>query len=58
MRPHGEFLLDLFDSFGWSWTYWVWEPGFAGSEAAATLTRPDPSPSQAPPRPGRWRKDG
>lgn len=39
---HGTFLQDLFDSFGWSWTYWVWEEGFAASEAAATLTRPRP----------------
>ena len=30
---------DIFDSFGWSWTYWVWEDGFADSEAAAALTR-------------------
>lgn len=42
VRSHGEFLMDLFDSYGWSWTYWVWEPGFAGSEAAAALTRPRP----------------
>ncbi|AIY01526.1 glycoside hydrolase family protein [Arthrobacter sp. PAMC 25486] len=42
VHAHGEFLLDLFDSYGWSWTYWVWEPGFAGSEAAATLDRPRP----------------
>lgn len=42
VRSHCEFLLDLFDSYGWSWTYWVWEPGFAGSEAAAALTRPRP----------------
>ena len=42
VRPHGEFLMDLFDSYGWSWTYWVWEEGFAASEAAATLTRPRP----------------
>jgi len=39
---HGIFLLDEFDSYGWSWTYWVWEPGFAESEAAQTLTRPRP----------------
>lgn len=42
VHNHGQFLLDLFDSYGWSWTYWVWEPGFAGSEAAETLTRPRP----------------
>ena len=42
VRRHGEFLMDLFDTYGWSWTYWVWEPGFASSEAAATLTRPRP----------------
>lgn len=42
VRPHGEFLIDLFDSYGWSWTYWVWEEGFASSEAAQVLTRPRP----------------
>lgn len=39
---HATFLLDTFDSYGWSWTYWVWEEGFAGSEAARALTRPRP----------------
>lgn len=32
----------MFDSYGWSWTYWVWEPGYAESEAGTTLTRPRP----------------
>src|SRR5690625_130172 len=26
VHDHGIFLLDEFDSYGWSWTYWVWEP--------------------------------
>lgn len=39
---HGRFLQDLFDSYGWAWTYWCWQPGFADSEAAAALTRPRP----------------
>ncbi len=39
---HATFLADLFDSYGWSWTYWVWEKGFAASEAARHLTRPRP----------------
>lgn len=42
VADHGTFLLDTFDSYGWSWTYWVWEEGFANSEAARTLTRPRP----------------
>ena len=42
ITDHGVALQDLFDSFGWSWTYWVWEEGFAESEAAAALTRPRP----------------
>lgn len=42
VRDHAIFLLDEFDSSGWSWTYWVWEKGFADSEAARTLTRPRP----------------
>lgn len=42
VRDHGEYLLDLFDSYGWSWTYWCWEAGFADTEAAALLTRPRP----------------
>lgn len=42
VADHGVALQDLFDSFGWSWTYWVWEDGFADSEAAAALTRPRP----------------
>ncbi len=42
IADHGRFLMDLFDARGWSWTYWCWEPGFAASEAAATLTRPRP----------------
>lgn len=42
IREHGEFLMNLFDSYGWSWTYWVWEPDFVGSEACDTLTRPRP----------------
>ncbi|WP_163544044.1 glycoside hydrolase family 5 protein [Occultella kanbiaonis] len=39
---HARFLLDLFDSYGWSWTYWCWSDGFAGSEAAAVMARPRP----------------
>ncbi|UNK69440.1 cellulase family glycosylhydrolase [Microbacterium sp. H1-D42] len=39
---HATFLQDLFDERGWSWTYWCWQEGFAGSEAAASLTRPRP----------------
>lgn len=42
VAAHGEFLQDLFDAHGWSWTYWCWEDGFAASEAAATLTRARP----------------
>lgn len=42
VRAHGQFLMDLFDSYGWSWTYWAWEPEFSGSEACETLTRPRP----------------
>ncbi|XBH20525.1 cellulase family glycosylhydrolase [Jonesiaceae bacterium BS-20] len=40
--PHGEFLMDFFDAQGWSWTYWCWEPGYEGSEAAAVMNRPRP----------------
>ena len=39
---HAAFLLDTFDVFGWSWTYWCWGDDFAGSEAAEVLTRPRP----------------
>lgn len=42
VADHCEYLLDLFDSYGWSWTYWCWEPGFAETEAAAILTRQRP----------------
>ncbi|MBP2413508.1 endoglycosylceramidase [Arthrobacter stackebrandtii] len=56
VRAHGEFLMDLFDSYSWSWTYWVWEPGFAGSEAAATLTRPRPIAFAGTAR--SWRVEG
>lgn len=42
IADHGTFLQDLFDRFGWSWTYWLWERGFATSEAAAALTRARP----------------
>lgn len=42
VTPHGRFLLDLFDSYGWSWTYWCWQEGFGQSEAAEVLTRPRP----------------
>lgn len=42
ITPHGRFLADLFDSFGWSWTYWCWQEGFSESEAAKVLTRPRP----------------
>ena len=42
VTDHGRFLVELFDSYGWSWTYWCWEPGFAGSEAAVLLRRSRP----------------
>lgn len=42
VSSHGEFLLDTFDSYAWSWAYWVWEPGFTSSEAARLLTRARP----------------
>lgn len=42
VRDHCEFLMDRFDSYGWSWTYWCWEAGFADTEAAAVLTRQRP----------------
>lgn len=42
VADHGRHLQDVFDERGWSWTYWAWQPGFAGSEAAAALTRPRP----------------
>ncbi|QDP97800.1 glycoside hydrolase family 5 protein [Microlunatus elymi] len=42
IEDHGRFLLDLFDRWQWSWTYWCWEPDFASTEAAAVLTRPRP----------------
>lgn len=42
IASHGRHLQDLFDEYGWSWTYWVWQEGFAESEAAAVLTRPRP----------------
>ena len=42
ITSHGRFLADLFDSYGWSWTYWCWQEGFGESEAAEVLTRPRP----------------
>ena len=39
---HADFLLNTFDTFGWSWTYWGWGEDFDGSEAAEALTRPRP----------------
>lgn len=39
---HASFLLDSFDTYRWSWTYWCWEENFASSEAARALTRPRP----------------
>ncbi|WP_158600447.1 glycoside hydrolase family 5 protein [Tessaracoccus antarcticus] len=39
---HATFLLDTFDTLGWSWTYWSWAEDFAGSEAAVALRRPRP----------------
>lgn len=39
---HARHLLDIFDAHGWSWTYWCWEEGFAGSEAASSMRRPRP----------------
>lgn len=43
ITDHGKFLADLFDSYGWSWTYWCWQEGFSRSEAAEALTRPRPT---------------
>ncbi len=42
VEDHATFLLDTFDTFQWSWTYWCWEENFADSEAANSLTRPRP----------------
>jgi len=42
ISDHAQFLMDTFDAYGWSWTYWCWEEGFAGTEAAQVLTRPRP----------------
>ncbi len=42
VADHARFLLDTFDDFGWSWTYWCWGEDFSGSEAADVLTRPRP----------------
>lgn len=39
---HARSLLDLFDAYQWSWTYWCWTPGFAQTEAAEAMTRPRP----------------
>jgi len=39
---HARFLLDTFDTYRWSWTYWCWDEDFIGSEAADALTRPRP----------------
>lgn len=37
---HARHQLDLFDRRSWSWFYWCWSEGFAGSEAAQMLDRP------------------
>lgn len=42
VTSHATALQNLFDQRGWSWTYWCWQEGFAGSEAARALTRPRP----------------
>lgn len=53
---HATALQDLFDARGWSWTYWCWQEGFAGSEAARALTRPRPIAFAGDGR--EWRVDG
>ena len=41
--PHIEFLLDLFDSYKWSNTYWAYFDGLRGTELYNdVLTRPHP----------------
>ena len=41
--PHIEFLLDLFDSYKWSNTYWCYFGGFTDTEVyKKVLTRPHP----------------
>lgn len=42
IASHCRAQLDLFESKGWGWLYWVWTPGLRGSEAAAELRRPRP----------------
>lgn len=42
VRGHATHLLDVFDAQRWSWTYWCWDDGFIGSEAASALRRPRP----------------
>ncbi|WP_203568531.1 glycoside hydrolase family 5 protein [Aestuariimicrobium ganziense] len=42
VTDHGTHLLDLFDRFGWSHTYWCWERDFADTEAARVLRRSRP----------------
>lgn len=53
---HATALQDLFDRRGWSWTYWCWQDGFDGSEAARALTRPRPVAFAGDGL--RWRVDG
>lgn len=41
--PHIEFLLDIFDSYKWSTTYWTYFDGFTETEVYnKVLTRPHP----------------
>ncbi|MFJ4044783.1 glycoside hydrolase family 5 protein [Microbacterium sp. NPDC089987] len=56
VASHATALQDLFDERGWSWTYWCWQEGFAGSEAAGALTRPRPVAFAGDGL--RWRVDG
>lgn len=42
VADHARSLLDLFDRYQWSWTYWCWTPEHAGSEAAEVMARPRP----------------
>ncbi len=42
VTDHARFLLDTFDAYRWSWTYWCWDENFRDSEAAKALARPRP----------------
>ena len=42
IEKHCNFLLDYFDRFKWSWTYWAWEPEFSNTEASKLSARPYP----------------